>query len=189
MEPFNFMPQTASVEKLLLASQAALAHLPANERPALVAALRQFESVAAPTTWSMADVHAITDSPLTDGEKAQVLARFVENYECTESDWMALETQARNVLAERQLFVRVRFDPLYTGGVYQGSGQYAYLPLDLVQAMALEDPDGDDGVARAFTETTRLDARHTLDYSLSELYNQHGEVVELPSEYDAAAAE
>lgn len=91
--------------------------------------------------------------------------------------------------AQRQLFVRVRFDPLYTGGVYQGLGQFAYLPLALVQAMAQEDLEDDVGVELAFSKTTQLDAMHIVDYSLSELFNQHGEAVDLPSAVTADEAE
>lgn len=61
------MPQTASAEKLLRVSQAALSHLPADERTALVEALRQFERVSVPTTWSAADVDAPMEGRPTDG--------------------------------------------------------------------------------------------------------------------------
>lgn len=43
MEPFNFLPQSPAIERLLNACQSALAYLPESEKHTLIAAMREFE--------------------------------------------------------------------------------------------------------------------------------------------------
>lgn len=91
---------------------------------------------------------------------------------------MAIDAHARSVLAERQLHIRVEYDSLFTGGDYDGVGKFAYIPLSLVEQLAAQDPDGDDGVELAFTKITKMDSMHIIHYTMDEHYNQAGELVE-----------
>jgi hypothetical protein len=177
---FNFMPQSSSVEDLLNACMAAMPHLPDPERTVLEKALREFENFGSPAFWSSSDVDNGDEMGLTEGEKRQAIARFIQDYECKESDWTAIDRHARDVLAERQVHIRVEYDPLYIGGDYNGVGRFVLIPLSLVDDYAKADPDGDDGVELAFTKITKQDCTHIVHYTLDELYNQDGELIEDP---------
>lgn len=173
---FDFLEQAPIVQDLLNASVAALPRLPQAERDVLVTALRQFETFGVPTLWSPNDVMDVDDVELTHLEKRDAIGRFLENYEIRQQDWDAIESRANDVLSERRQYVRVEYDPLYTGGDYSGTGQFAYLPMDLVEAFAKEDQGG-DGVELAFAKMTKLDSMHIVHYSLDERYNQHEELL------------
>jgi len=178
MEQFNFLPQSSSVEGLLNSCMAALQYVPEPEKSVLVKALREFENFGSPALWSPSDVDAGEEYGLTEGEKREAIGRFIEDYECKESDWMAIDGHARDVLAERRIHIRVEYDPLYTGGDYEGVGQVVFIPLSLIEELAKQDPDGDDGVELAFTKQTTMDCMHIISYTLDEHYNQDGELVE-----------
>jgi hypothetical protein len=179
---FDFMPQSSSVEGLLNACMAAMPHLPATEKGVLEKAMREFETFGSPALWSPSDVDNGDDLGLTDGEKREAIGRFIQDYECKESDWMAIDEHARDVLNERQLHLRVEYDPLYTGGDYNGVGKFVLIPLSLIEEFAKQDPDGDDGVELAFTKVTKLDCMHIVHYTLDEQYNQDGELIEHAAE-------
>jgi hypothetical protein len=178
MEHFNFLPQSSSVEGLLNSCMAALQYVPEPEKSVLAKAMREFENFGSPALWSPSDVDAGEEYGLTEGEKREAIGRFIENYECKESDWMAIDGHARDVLAERRIHIRVEYDPLYTGGDYEGVGQVVFIPLSLIEELANQDQDGDDGVELAFTKQTTMDCMHIISYTLDEHYNQDGELVE-----------
>lgn len=177
MEIFTFMSQSSSVEGLLNACMAALPRIPYPEKTVLVKAMREFENFGAPVLWSSSDVDSDDDYGLTEWEKREAIERFISGYECKESDWLAIDVHARDVKSERQLHIRVEYDELYTGGDYDGVGHFAYVPVSLVEDMAKQDPDGDDGVELAFTKITKMDCMHIVHFSLDEHYNQHGELI------------
>lgn len=62
---------------------------------------------------------------------------------------------------------RVEYDPAFTGGEYHGVGQFAYVPLSLV----------DEGLSpeEAFTRHTGLAAVHMIHYTLDEPVTALGE--------------
>ena len=62
---------------------------------------------------------------------------------------------------------RVEYDLSFTGGEYSGVGQFAYVPLSLV----------DEGLSpeEAFTRHTGLAAFHTIQYTLDEPVTALGE--------------
>jgi hypothetical protein len=113
---FNFMPQCQAVKDLLNACLAVLPHAPAPERAALTQALKEFETFGAPTMWSADDV----TKNLTPGERRKAIEWFIADYECKDSDWIAIGQHADAVLAEREVLIRVNYDPLFTGGEYSG---------------------------------------------------------------------
>lgn len=178
MEHFDFLPQSASVDGLLKACLSALPYVPEPEKNALAQAMREFETFGSPALWSAADVDTAGDYSLTEEEKREAIGRFIQNYECKESDWMAIDGHARDVQSERCIHVRVEYDPLYTGGDYQGVGKVVFIPLSLIEELAKQDPDSDDGVELAFTKITGMDCMHIVSYTLDEHYNQNGERVE-----------
>lgn len=173
---FNFMPQSATVSMLLNACVAAMPHLPSTEKDALEKALREFETFGVPVLWSADDADD-GDYGLTKGEKREAIARFIQDYEVTDHDWMTIGRHARDVLAERSIHIRVEYDPLYTGGDYAGVGESVLIPLSLIEEFSKQDPDGNDGVHLAFTKVTKLDGMHIVHYSLDEHYNQDGELI------------
>lgn len=180
MTQFNFMEQTARVETLLKACVEALPHIVSAEASGqMEAALREFERFGAPTLWSASDADSSSEYGLTPGERREAVGRFIQEYELHETDWMALDKCARDVLEERQFCIRVEYDPQYTGGDYEGSGQYAYVPTSLIAEMAKQNPDSEDGVALAFTKLTKLDSTHIVRYTLDEHFNQDGEPIEI----------
>lgn len=140
--------------------------------------MRNFEKYGVPTLWSSSDVDEDGEYGLTEGEKREAISRYIQGYECNESDRMNIDGHARDVLEERQIHIRVEYDPLYTGGNYEGIGQFVLIPLSLVKEFANQDPDGDDGVELAFTKQTHMDSMHIVNYTLDEHYNQDGELVE-----------
>jgi len=174
---FNFMDQASRIEVLLKASMAALPHLPTTEKLALEFSMREFETFGAPALWSPSDVDGTGDLGLTDSEKREAIGRFIQGYEIKESDWIAIYGHAKGVLAERQVHIRVEYDTAYTGGNYNGVGEFAYIPLSLVEAFAEQDQDGDDCVELAFTKITKLDSMHIIHYTMDEQYNQDGELI------------
>lgn len=103
MESFNFLPQSSAVERLLNACRAMLTYLPASETIILVAAMREFENFGAPVLWSAADVDTDEVYGLSEGEKREAMGRFIQGYECKESDWLVIDGHARDVLAERRI--------------------------------------------------------------------------------------
>lgn len=74
-------------------------------------------------------------------------------------------------------FIRVEFDPQYTGGDYSGSGQFALIPVKLIEKMAEQDPNFGDGVGQAFTKVTKLDCMHIVHYTTDEHYDKSGEMI------------
>jgi hypothetical protein len=56
--------------------------------------------------------------------------------------------------------------------------QVVFIPLSLIEELANQDQDGDDGVELAFTKQTTMDCMHIISYTLDEHYNQDGELVE-----------
>ena len=173
---FKFMPQSASVNGLLNACIAAMPHLPSLEKDVLEKAMREFETYGVPVLWSAEDVDD-GDYGLTNGEKREAIARFIQDYECKDADWLVINGHARDVLAERSIHIRVEYDPLYTGGDYAGVGEFVLIPLSLIEEFSKQDPDGEDGVHLAFTKVTKLDGMHIVHYSLDEHYNQDGELI------------
>lgn len=173
---FGFMSQAPVVQALLNASVAALPRLPQPERDVLANALRRFENFGVPTLWAPNDVESVDGVELTLLEKREAVERFLEDYSLSQQDWNALESSARDVLRERRSYVRVEYDPLYTGGDYSGTGQFAYLPMDLVEVYAQKEQGG-DGVSLAFAEMIKLDPMHIVHYNFDELYNEHEELI------------
>ena len=169
---FNFMPQCQAVKDLLNACLAVLPHAPAPERAALTQALKEFETFGAPTMWSADDV----TKNLTPGERRKAIEWFIADYECKDSDWIAIGQHADAVLAEREVLIRVNYDPLFTGGEYSGTPQAAMIPLALIQSFQEEDPSS-DGVDLAFGKHTKIDPMHIVGYNLEDRYNQDGELI------------
>lgn len=102
MENFKFLPQSSAVNDLLNSCLAVLPCVSEPEKSALVTAMREFETFGCPSLWSASDVDGENEYELTEGEKRDAIARFIEQYECKESDWMAIDGHARDVLSERQ---------------------------------------------------------------------------------------
>ena len=169
---FNFMPQCQAVEDLLNACLAVLPYALAPERAVLTQALKEFEMFGVPTMWSANDV----PEELTLGERRKVIEWFISDYECKDSDWTAIGRHAQAVLAEREVFIRVNYDPLFTGGEYSGTPQTAMIPLALIQSFQDEDPSS-DGVDLAFGKHTTIDPMHIVGYNLEDCYNQDGELI------------
>jgi len=178
MESYNFFPQSSSVQGLLNACLAILPLVQEPEKSVLINAMREFELFGCPTLWSASDVDSEDTHGLTEGEKRDAICRFLEGYDLKEQDWIAIDGYARGVLAERIIHIGVEFDPLYTGGDYDGVAQLVFIPLSLIQEFASQSSDGDDGVDLAFTKVTKLDSMHIVSYKLDEHYNQNGELVE-----------
>lgn len=174
-ETFNFMDQNSRIEDLLQACVAALPHLPEPQKETLIKELRGFEKSGAPMMWSSDDVDDARG--LTENEKCEAIGRFIQECTCRDSDWEDIERHARDVLEQRVLCIRVMYDPLYTGGEYDGTPIAAYIPLDLIKEFARQIRN-DDGVEMAFTKTMKIDCMHIVQYDLDVHYNQYQEQIE-----------
>ena len=174
---FNFLSQCYSVDVLLKACVEALPFIPESQNETLVKALRDFEESGAVTLWSVSDVDDEDEHGLTESEKRDAISRFIDDGKCTETDWMNIEYHRNAVLAERELHLCVKYDPLYTGGSYEGTAQTVYIPLSLIQEFEKEQL-GDDCVEFAFTKTTKMDSMHIVEYDLNVHYNQYHEPIE-----------
>lgn len=177
-QPFDFLSQADTVQDLLNACIAALPFLPKDEKEVMIRSMKEFEQYGSPTLWSPNDVDANDEYALTEGEKREAICRFIDGYECQESDWMAIDTHARNVREERQKHIKVEYDKQFSGGDYSGTGCFSYVPLSLIDECAAKDGAGDDGVAEAFTKHTGVSAAHIIHYSMDELYNRMGESID-----------
>jgi len=177
MEHFNFLPQSSSVESLLKSCMAALQHVPEPEKSDLVKAMREFENFGSTALWSASDVDNEGQYGLTEGEKREAIGRFIEGYECKDADWTAIDGHASDVLAARCIHIGVEYDPLYTGGDYEGVGEVVFIPLSLIEDFAKIDPDGGDGVEMAFSKQTKMNSMHITSYTLDEQFNADGERV------------
>lgn len=101
MDQFNFIAQHPRVEELLQLCEMVLKYVPESEKGPLISAMREFENFGVPTLWSAADVDKGNEFGLTEDEKREVICRFIDDYECKESDWSAIGQHACNVQAER----------------------------------------------------------------------------------------
>ena len=72
-------------------------------------------------------------------------------------------------------FIRVEYDLLFCGGDYNGTGQFAFIPLNLVNKFSSQSES--DGVDLAFSKTTKIDAMHIVHYTLDEVYDANGNIV------------
>lgn len=72
------------------------------------------------------------------------------------------------VPAYHTLFVRVEYDPEYTGGDYSGAGRFVLLPAVLVAGF---------GMRAAFAYVTKLDPVHVVHWCPGELYAADGRPV------------
>jgi len=81
--------------------------------------------------------------------------------------------------------VRVEYDMAFWGGDYDGVGDFILIPLALVDSMRGITTD-DDLVDMAFRKTTCQDSAHIIHYSLDELYDQDGEIIERKSAVSAS---
>ena len=84
---FDFMEQTSVVSNLLNACLAALPYIPEPEKAVMIEALENFETFGVPIAWSEIDVDPEDTLGLSQDEKRHVIAEFIENYDCKESDW------------------------------------------------------------------------------------------------------
>lgn len=66
--------------------------------------------------------------------------------------------------------MRVEYDPAFFGGDYHGTGQFALVPVGLV--------DEHGGVEKAFEHYTGLPAVHIIHYTRDELYDLDGKEFE-----------
>lgn len=66
-------------------------------------------------------------------------------------------------------FIKVEYDPEYTGGDYHKIGEMSLLPLDECEKK---------GVEVTFSRWMDLDPIHIVHYSLDEHYNALGELIE-----------
>lgn len=174
MSTFNFLPQAAPVEGLLNACLAALPHLPAPEKAVLVTAMREFEARGVALMWSPADVDEDDEYELTDKEARGAISQFLAGSAPSEADRMAIDTCAREVLAERRLYLRVRY-----GAEAGGSASVIDLPFAEIEALATrEGLDTYDAMVRVFMQHTSCSSMHILSCDLEARYNQYGERVE-----------
>lgn len=98
---FNFLPQSASINTLLNACVAALPSLPEQLQNHLVTAMREFEDCGTSVLWSPSDVDTEVAYGLTEAEKREAVSRFIRGQECTDEDWAAIDSHARDVVSER----------------------------------------------------------------------------------------
>ena len=66
------------------------------------------------------------------------------------------------------LFVKVEYDPNYSGGDYHKTGYFVLLPVPLCEAL---------NVRKAFKKVTGLDSRRIVNYCPDELYDIDGNLV------------
>lgn len=178
---FKFISQFGPVSDLLNAGVAALQYLPAEQKASLEKALRVFEKCGVPTLWAPGDVDNNGVLGLTASEKEEAICRFIRRYNCTDQDWANIDHYAEQVHAERIPHIKVEYDPLYTGGDYAGTGQFVLIPLSVIEASKAE-TSADDVVGLAFRKHTKQDSMHIIHYTMDEVYNQAGELIDSPAE-------
>lgn len=98
---FNFLPQSASINTLLNACVAALPSLPEQLQNNLEAAMREFEGCGTSVLWSPSDVDTEDAYGLSEAEKREAISRFIRGQECTDEDWAAIDSHARDVVSDR----------------------------------------------------------------------------------------
>ena len=98
---FDFLPQSASINTLLNACIAVLPSLSEQEQNHLVAAMREFEGCGTSVLWSPSDVDTEDAYGLSEAEKREAISRFIRGQECTDEDWAAIDSHARDVVSDR----------------------------------------------------------------------------------------
>jgi len=73
----------------------------------------------------------------------------------------------------RQRCVRVEYDLRYSGGDYQKVGDFAYIPLNIIDAVRGNLTD-DERLKAAFRATTGHDPIHIVHYTFDEVYDENG---------------
>lgn len=73
---------------------------------------------------------------------------------------------------KRTAFVKVEYDPDFTGGDYSGTGDFL-----LVSHASVDQPGG---IERAFSEKSGLPSECIVHYTVDELYAENGDRIEDP---------
>lgn len=140
---FDFLLQAYGVDTLLSAATDALPMVFGPVRERLEAALREFETNTALTTWGVEDLGSEDNSKyqvMSKAERRDALQRLAKHYESTESDWMHLENAADEVCKSRQ-------PGLHHLKVTLPDGTVRYAPLERVEdAMDEEGCDLDEAI-------------------------------------------
>lgn len=98
----NFLNQAPAVENLLRACMTAAASLQKSERDQLQAAMKVFESSAAPMVISASELGvALRSVHLADAEKLEAINQFVDRYCVSDSDWSNMQRIAASVAEHR----------------------------------------------------------------------------------------
>lgn len=171
MDQFKFAAQHKRIDALLTAAVSALPHLPEAEKTKLSTALKEFETFSCPVLWSARDVAGA----LTSGERDEVLGRFVDDYDCKQSDWDELSKLADEVLSERELCFKVVYSPEVANPT--DALPAVFIPVSLAEKFAKQDPAHGDGVALAFTDVMKLDSSRIVSYDRTTYYNRSGETI------------
>lgn len=169
-----YLPQAFAIKELLVQCATVMRYLPTPAGEALSKAMKEFEVSGTTIMWSAEDVDDQNECGLTQGERESVIWEFIRRMECRESDWAALDCEIDSVLQRRAVCIKVEYDPLYTGGEYEGQAQESFVPLRLVDSIGKES-GYKDAVSLAFTKLTKFDAMHITAFTLDTLYNQEGE--------------
>lgn len=85
---------------------------------------------------------------------------------------------AIGTVSETEAHIKVEYDPRYTGGDYTDVGDFAYIPVTLVDAFCKEGHDFEDALGLAFTKVTKQDAMHIVHYTSDEHFDHQGEPIE-----------
>lgn len=86
-----------------------------------------------------------------------------------------LTDEGHNPKTEIEKCARVEFDSNYSGGDYSGVGSFVHIPLRIIDQY-----EGDEGeqLKAAFNSFTNLNPVHIIHYSLDELYDLEGDLIE-----------
>lgn len=113
-------------------------------------------------------------------EAADIMEAHLVHGEVSEEAFNEATEKCREASGNCPQYIRVEYDTLYTGGNYEGVGNFVYIPESLVeQAARACEKDGikEDPVHFAFRKQTHMDSMHIIHYSSEERYTEDGELI------------
>lgn len=95
-----------------------------------------------------------------------------------------LYEEFKDAIDPKSLCVKVEYDHDFRGGDYDGTGQFAYVPLRLIDRQPSKDQD--ERLKSAFRRhTIGIDPVHIIHYTFDESYTQDGVMIEPDDDLDS----
>jgi len=119
------------------------------------------------------DCSGKTSVVLTQGLSAKEAAAALESQGSDAGFFQGLD------LIDEEPHIKVEYDTSYTGGNYSDVGDFAYIPVSLIDAFIDESHDEcfETALHAAFRKLTHLDSMHIVNFNSEERFTESGEAI------------